>query len=450
MKAFLIAANKSGAGKTSITLALASYFARTSTVQTFKCATDYIDTSYHSGVTGRPCYNLDSFIQSPNDIADLFSFGSADADYVIVEGVRGLYEGLESLSDIGSTASIAKQLNLPVIIVVDARSITRSAAALVLGFQQFDPDVRIAGVILNNIGHGKHAEKAKEAIEYYCHVPVLGAIPRSAVMELSSRYLGLVPFREAVTTDEFRKKITEITDYVISHIDLEKFLSVFDERSSPSLPTRLQPAPEFGKTIAIASDEAFCFSYGDLIPVLRSCGCHVITFSPLRDELPDADGYIFGGGYPELFCQKLSANRKILSEIKNAAESGMPIYAECGGLMYLMDSIHVRENWQGMGFPATYPMCGVFSGTADIPVKKRLGYVEGTATLHAKTFTFKGHEFHYSNISLSAEYEFSYSLKRGYGIVDGCDGIRYRNVLASYTHLMPITVVAFLKELFFT
>ncbi|HJJ36911.1 MAG TPA: cobyrinate a,c-diamide synthase, partial [Methanocorpusculum sp.] len=436
MKTFLLAANRSGAGKTSVTLALAAYFARSSRVQTFKCATDYIDTSYHAGVTGRPCYNLDSFIQSPQDIADLFALGSADADYAIVEGVRGLFEGLEALSDIGSTASIAKCLDLPVILLVDARSITRSAAALVLGFQKFDPEVRIAGVILNNIGHGRHAEKAREAIEHYCGVPVLGAIPRSEMMELSSRYLGLVPFREAVTTDEFTKRIDEITDFVISHIDIEKLLSVCDERASPVIPDRLKPSLASGKTIAIASDEAFCFYYGELEPVLRSCGFRVITFSPLRDELPHADGYIFGGGYPELFAEKLSENRRILTRIREVADAGIPIYAECGGLMYLMDSIRIAADWHGISASAAYPMCGVFAGTATIPDRKRLGYVEGAVTLHGRTFPFKGHEFHYSSVALARPYEFGYTLNRGYGIVDGRDGVRYQNVLASYTHMM--------------
>ncbi|HJJ36081.1 MAG TPA: cobyrinate a,c-diamide synthase [Methanocorpusculum sp.] len=448
MKAFLLAANRSGAGKTSITLALAAYFSRTSKVQTFKCATDYIDTSYHAGVTGRPCYNLDSFVQSPEDINDLFSYGCSDADYAIVEGVRGLFEGIDAVSDCGSTASIAKRLNLPVILVVDARSITRSAAALVLGFQHFDPDVRIAGVILNNIGHGSHEAKAREAIEHYCHIPVLGAIPRSDIMELSSRYLGLVPFREAATADEFSRKLSEITEFVISHIDIETLLSVCDDRAVLPDAGRLQPSPECGKTIAIASDEAFCFYYGELVPVLRSCGYRVITFSPLRDELPAACGYIFGGGYPELFARNLSANTRMLEQIRNVADAGVPIYAECGGLLYLMDSIRVREGWHGAETDATYRMCGVFKGTAEIPVRKRLGYVEGTATLHGRTFPLKGHEFHYSSVSLAQEYAFSYSLRRGYGIADGRDGVRYRNVLASYTHLMPITVVEFLKELF--
>ncbi|HJJ55200.1 MAG TPA: cobyrinate a,c-diamide synthase [Methanocorpusculum sp.] len=448
MKAFLLAANKSGAGKTSITLAIASYFARTSVVQTFKCAMDYIDTSYHAGVTGRPCYNLDSFVQSPEDIRDLFSYACAGAEYAVIEGVRGLFEGIDALSDIGSTASIAKQLNLPVILVVDARSITRSAAALVLGFQQFDPDVRIAGVILNNIGHGGHEAKAREAIEHYCHIPVLGAIPRNeTIMELSSRYLGLVPFREAVTADEFSRKITEITEFVTAHIDMEKLLSVCDDRMVQPVADRMVPV-ESGKTIAIAMDEAFCFYYGELMPVLHSCGYQTITFSPLRDSLPKADGYIFGGGYPELFAGNLSANKQIREQIKNAADGGVPIYAECGGLMYLMDAILIRKGWHGSVESVAYEMCGVFQGTAQIPVRKRLGYVEGTATLHGRTFPLKGHEFHYSSVSLTGDYEFAYRLNRGYGIADGNDGVRYRNVIASYTHLMPITVREFLQEVF--
>ncbi len=448
MRAVLLAANRSGAGKTCITLALASYFSRTAKVQTFKCATDYIDTSYLAGVTGRPSYNLESFVQTPAKINELFTYGSSDADYAIVEGVRGLFEGLESLSEVGSTASIAKQLHLPVILIVDARSITRSAAALVLGFQHFDPEVNIAGIILNNIGHGKHAVKAKEAIEHYCKVPVLGAIPRNEIMELSSHYLGLVPFREASTGKEFTEKIAEITDFVVSHLDIEEIEAIFAEYRTEVQPRFLERKDGAGKTIAIAFDEAFCFYYGELDAVLRSFGCRVISFSPLRDTLPDADGYIFGGGYPELFAEKLAENKPMLEAVRESAEAGIPIYAECGGLLYLMDSMEIEGGWHGIQQSATYPFCGVISGTARIPDQKRLGYVEGTAELHGKTFSIKGHEFHYSSISPSPEYQYSYRLKRGFGISEGCDGLRYKNVLASYTHLMPIASYDFFKEFF--
>ena len=448
MKAVLIAGNKSGAGKTSITLALASYFSRTETVQTFKCATDYIDTSYHAGVTHRPCYNFDSYIQHEDEIAALFSVASAGADLALVEGVRGLFEGIEALSESGSTASIAKQLHLPVILVVDARSITRSAAALVLGFQHFDPEVAIVGVILNNIGHGSHGKKAKEAIEYYCGIPVLGLIPRSESMELSSRHLGLIPYLEAAGKSVFVDKIDEITDFVIRHLDIEKIEALLSDVSVSDTSHILDSASECRGTIGVAYDKAFCFYYGELDAVLASIGYRVIRFSPLSDTLPEADGYIFGGGYPELFAKELSENVEMLKQIKDAAERGVPIYAECGGLMYLMRSIEVMGGWHGIDKSATYTLCGVFEGVSRIPVRKRLGYVEGTIQIHEKTFPLKGHEFHYSGVFLAEKYQFSIKLNRGFGISDGFDGIRYKNVLASYTHLMPVSSRAFLKEFF--
>ena len=448
MKAVLFAGNKSGCGKTSITLSIASYFAKKKTVQTFKTATDYIDASYLAGVTHRPCYNLDTYVQSPEELKSLFSFGSSDTDICIVEGVRGLFEGAAALSDIGSTASVAKLLDIPVILIIDARSITRSAAALVLGFQQFDPGVRIAGVILNNTGHGNHAEKAKEAIEYYCHIPVLGAIPRNPLMNLSERHLGLVPFREAEKRQEFTEKISDITEFITSHLDMEKIESVAKEmHNGKSAITKSLSAAI--KTIAVAYDEAFCFYYGELETVLASCGCKTIRFSPLHDSvLPDADGYFFGGGYPELFAEALSRNESMRKSVIEKAEAGARIYAECGGLMYLMEKISLTAGFHDIPKTAEYDFCGEFKGTTKIPDKKRLGYVKGCAELNGKKFPLKGHEFHYSSVTPKEEYAFSYTLERGFGISDGNDGMQYKNVFAAYTHLMPISSIEFFREFF--
>lgn len=449
MKAVLFAGNKSGCGKTSITLSIASYFAKKKTVQTFKTATDYIDASYLAGVTHRPCYNLDTYVQSPEELKRLFSFGSADADICIVEGVRGLFEGIAALSDVGSTASVAKLLDIPVILILDARSITRSAAALVLGFQQFDPDVRIAGVILNNTGHGSHAEKAKEAIEYYCHIPVLGAIPRNPLMNLSERHLGLVPFREAEKRQEFTEKISDITEFVTSHLDMERIESIAKEM--PDEKSLFFPAssPVSKRTVAIAYDEAFCFYYGELESVLASCGCKTIRFSPLHDTvLPDADGYFFGGGYPELFAEALSRNESMRRSVKEKAEAGARIYAECGGLMYLMEKISLSAGFHDIPKTAEYEFCGVFKGMTKIPDTKRLGYVKGCTELNGKKFFLKGHEFHYSSVFPEEEYAFFCTLERGFGITDGKDGMRYKNVFAAYTHLMPVSSMEFFREFF--
>ena len=457
MKAALFSGNKSGSGKTVITTAVAGYLAKNAVVQTFKTATDYIDSSYLSGVTKRPCCNLDSFIQSEDELRALFAYGCRDADFGIVEGVRGLYEGESALSDAGSTASAAKLLNLPVILIVDAASITRSAAALVLGFQQFDPDVEIAGVILNNIGHGRHAEKAKDAIEHYCKIPVLGAVPKNPGLTLPSRHLGLVPYIEATEKDSFSEDMGRITEYIISHLDMDRIVEIFRDipEGSPALLCQDNPVFEelthpvpLSRRIAVAYDEAFCFYYGELDAVFASFGCEIIRFSPIRDELPEADGYFFGGGYPELFAESLSRNKKMCDAVKAAADSGAPVYAECGGLLYLMDSLVTEVGFHDIAASAVYELCGVFSGTAVIPDKKVLGYVEADAELNGKHFALKGHEFHYSGTALLKEYEFSFTLSRGYGISSGKDGVRYKNVLASYTHLMPVSARAFFKEFF--
>ncbi|HJJ38587.1 MAG TPA: Ni-sirohydrochlorin a,c-diamide synthase [Methanocorpusculum sp.] len=449
MKAVLFAGNKSGCGKTSITLAVASFFAKKKTVQTFKTATDYIDASYLAGVTHRPCYNLDTYVQSSEELKGLFAFGSADADISIIEGVRGLFEGVAALSDVGSTASAAKLLDVPVILIIDARSITRSAAALVLGFQQFDPEVKIAGVILNNTGHGRHAEKAKEAIEHYCGIPVLGAIPRNSLMNLSERHLGLVPFREAEGGQKFAEKISDITEWVTSHLDMEKIESAAKEMPEEENPSLLKPTPTLKKTVAVAYDEAFCFYYGELEAVLASCGCKTIRFSPLHDTvLPEADAYFFGGGYPELFAEALSKNISMRKSVREKAENGARIYAECGGLMYLMKKISLTAGFHDIAKTAEYEFCGVFTGTTKIPDRKRLGYVKGCAELNGKKFPLKGHEFHYSSVTPDEEYEYAYTLERGFGIADRRDAMRYKNVLAAYTHLMPVSAKEFFREFF--
>ncbi len=450
MKSLLISGDRSGAGKTSITLGLAGLLAKDAVVQTYKVAMDYIDTSYLSGVTGRPSYNLDTFVQTDEELAGLFSYGADGADIGIVEGVRGLYEGRDSFTDVGSTAAIAKRFSLPTILVVDARSITRSAAALVKGFQAFDPDVRIKGVILNNTGGGHHVTKATEAIEYYCGIPVLGAVPRSPEMDLSMRHLGLVPFVEGMRDPGFAKTIEGIIRHVGAHVDLEAIKALAEDVTpEPNQVTgSLASRPAASRRIAVAFDEAFTFYYGELEAVLQSQGCDVVRFSPLHDTLPDADGYIFGGGYPEMFAEELSRNTAMREAIHAKAKAGIPIYAECGGLMYLTRSITLKKGWLGRSEDAAYPMCGVFAGDTVMPAGKTLRYVEGSAVLAGKTYPFKGHEFHYSGVVMDPGTRFVYTLSRGTGIIDGKDGVVFNNTLGSYTHLMPVSAKGILAEIF--
>ena len=450
MRSLLISGDRSGAGKTSVTLAIAGLLSQESVVQTYKVAMDYIDTSYLAGVTGRPSYNLDTFVQTPEETAGLFAYGSAGAAYGIVEGVRGLYEGVDALTDTGSTASVAKLLDLPVILVINARSITRSAAALVKGFAAFDPDVRIEGVILNNVMGARHIGKAKQAVEHYCGVPVLGAVPRRPEMELAMRHLGLVPYREGSDAAEFHDRISFITEVIGEYVDIDRVREVAREmQPEPNAVTRmLAERPEPVMRIAVAYDEAFNFYYGELSAVLAGLGAEVVPFSPVHDRLPEADGYVFGGGYPELFSEELERNDAMREAVRETAENGVPIYAECGGLMYLTRSLTLEAGWQGRESGLSCEMFGVFPGDTRMPAGKVLGYVTGTASLPGGEFGFRGHEFHYSGISMDAGVSYAYRLSRGTGISGGRDGALVHRTLGAYTHLMPVSSRAMLGSFF--
>jgi cobyrinic acid a,c-diamide synthase len=443
MQALMISGDRSGSGKTSITLAIAALLSRRMKVQTFKVGMDYIDPSYLSAVTGRPCRNLDTFVMSQEEIFGVFAHGSKGADFALVEGVRGLFEGAESIDDTGSSAAVAKVLRIPVVLVVSARSITRSAAALVKGFQSFDHDVEIRGVILNNVSGAQHIRKASEAIEYHCGIPVIGAVPRMPEMELSMRHLGLIPYLEGRTNPGFGEKIGKITGVIGDHIDFDRLLSlstppiacsgtaekIFDVIHSPDV------------RIGVALDEAFNFYYADLFDVLRAGGAIPAPFSPLRDSLPDADGYIIGGGYPELFLSELEKNTLLRESVYEQCAAGTPVYAECGGLMYLTDRICLKSGWQGRKVDERYEMCGVFSGETIMPARRVVCYVEGESLEGSPLGPghFRGHEFHYSDVVLTPDTKFTFTLTRGHGITANLDGALKGNTIGSYTHLHPVS-----------
>jgi Ni-sirohydrochlorin a,c-diamide synthase len=441
MKSILITGDRSGSGKTSITLALAALLAKDHRVQTFKVGMDYIDPSYLAAVSGRPCRNLDSFTLGNNQVQEIFRFGCRGADITLVEGVRGLYEGADALTDTGSTAAIAKALDLPVVLVVSAQSITRSAAAIVKGFQSFDPSVRIAGVILNNIKGGSHRAKAVTAIEHYCGVPVIGAIPRMEEMQLAMRHLGLVPYREGSGRGDFDDRIGKITELIGQYVDLDRFTALMkDATDEKDAPTLFDLVPEADVRIGVAMDEAFNFYYADLFDILRTCGAETVPFSPVHDRLPEADGYIIGGGYPELFTRELEANDRMREAVRETARNGTPFYAECGGLMYLTERMTLRSGWQGREKEENSAMCGVFSGETRMPARRVVSYVEGESTAGSPVggARFRGHEFHYSEVALGRDTHFAYTLSRGIGIRENLDGAVVKNTLGSYTHLHPV------------
>jgi len=441
MKAFMISGDRSGSGKTSITLAIAALLSRKMQVQTFKVGMDYIDPSYLTGVTGKPCRNLDSFVMNPDQVRMVFDHGRQGADIAIVEGVRGLYEGAEALGDAGSSAAIAKALSLDIFLVVDARSITRSAAALVKGFAAFDPGVRIRGVILNNLKGESHREKAVVAIEHYCHVPVIGAIPRIPEMQLTMRHLGLVPFREGEEGADFLQRIERITEIIGKYVDIDRLLALAGEAPLPAarFPEFESPGPS-DVTIGVALDEAFNFYYCDLFDILHAAGAEFVPFSPVKGRLPGADGYIIGGGYPELFGKELEANDRMREAVREASRNGVPIFAECAGLMYLTDRITLNPGWQDIREERSFGMCSVFPGHTVLPARRIVSYVEGESLPGSLlgTARFRGHEFHYSDVILDPETRYLYRITRGTGIRDQLDGASVKRTLASYTHLHPV------------
>lgn len=449
MKSFLITGDRSGSGKTSITLGISAVLAREYKVQPFKVAMDYIDPSYLTGVTGRMCRNLDSYVMSGEQLRASYDNARADADIAVIEGVRGLYEGSDALADTGSTAEVAKMLDQNVIMVLNARSITRSAAAIVKGFCDFDPAIKIKGIILNQIISENHKEKATIAIEKTTGIPVIGAIPRYEKMGLTMRHLGLIPYLEGKGDAEFIKRVDKVAEIVGNNVDMDALLSIAGDIPSPSKkPDIFRAKSDCDIKVGVAVDEAFNFYYNDIFDILPSLGAEVVRFSPIHDRLPDADGYIFGGGYPEMFAKELEANDKMREAVREVSRNGTPIYAECGGLIYLTDEIVLKEGWEGRTADETFGLAGVFKGKTRMPTKRVIGYVNGVSDSRSPmgAGTFSGHEFHHSDVILADDTHYSYRLSRGKGIKDGLDGAVSHNTLASYTHLHPVASYEMFKN----
>jgi len=440
----ILAGDRSSAGKTTISVGIMALLKEQGlTVQPFKVGLDYIDPSYHSMITGNMGGNLDGYLMSDRAVVETFVHSSGSADIAVIEGVRGLYEGLESLSDVGSTAQIAKILRTPVILIVDAQSITRSTAAIVKGYREFDRGVNLRGVILNKIGSDRHADKARMAIEKYTGIEVLGAIPRSNAMKLTMRHLGSVPAREGASKVEgFDAKIEKIKESIRDNLNLKRIVEIAGE--APQIreqkPEIFTSGETCGVRIGVALDEAFNFYYKDNIDLLQCKGAEIVHFSPVHDKtIPEVDGLIIGGGYPEIFASELADNGAMRRSIYEASRRGMPIYAECGGLMYLMRSLDVEDG-------SRYAMAGVFEGVASMKHARTIGYVMGRfgtdTPIGQEGALFKGHEFHHSAITdLPPGTKFACRLDRGTGICNGLDGIISQNTLASYTHLHAASYV---------
>jgi len=351
-------------------------------------------------------------------VIDTFTRACAGADIAVIEGVMGMYDGVDG-SDFASTAHIARLLQAPVVLIVDAQGMSRSVHALIKGFTSLDPSVSIAGVIINKVGSDRH----RRMIESELSLPVFGWIPKREEMHVASRHLGLHMAHESGPLTGAGKVIEE-------HCDLNAILHV--ARSAPVLQTRFAPSVAHPPraTIGVAMDPAFCFYYEDNFDRLRTAGAQIVFFSPMADTLPEIDGLYLGGGYPELHLPELERS-PCTRALKNAINADMPIYAECGGLIYLTQEITADR---------TYRMCGAFPAQSEMTKKiQALGYVKGESVSNGSFLslagTISGHEFHYSQVHPDRDAGYVFRLSRGKGIISGNDGIFTQNALGMYTHV---------------
>jgi cobyrinic acid a,c-diamide synthase len=483
MSSFIIAGTHSGVGKTTIAIGLmAALRKRGMTVQPFKAGPDYIDPSFHRMICGRPSYNLDTWMMGVDGVKRIFHKVMANTEVEkmrsledekkistsqslnlltsastigIIEGVMGLFDGKDDNNSpntpSGSTAHIAKVLKLPIILIVDAKAMAQSAGAIVYGFERFAPDVKIAGVIFNRVGSERHFYMLKQAVEDRCNANVLGYIPRDEEISLPERHLGLVMAGDRVVSGQWSVVSKRLVSLIERFVDIKGILRIAncglriaDSKSKIQRPIHWMGAPKSEIIrIAVAMDDAFCFYYQENLDMLKELGAELVFFSPLKNKrLPKGiKGIYLGGGYPELYAKRLSANKLLAREIKDLAERNIPIYAECGGLMYLGKGLKDLKDRR-------YDMVGLFSYISKMTKKRMvLGYREVIATKDCpfmdKGEKIRGHEFHYSNID-----EPSNKIKKVYQLTNpptppfrkggkkgGLEGYLYKNTLSSYIHL---------------
>lgn len=437
MKKILIAGTYSGVGKTTLSLGIMKALKnRGLHVQPYKVGPDYIDPSYHSFITGYKSRNLDHYMLEDEKIKYLFNKASEEADVAVVEGVMGLFDGKGVDINECSSSYTSKLLKIPVILVINAKAMGASSAAMVLGYKMLDPDINICGVIANNVRTESHYKLVKESIEKYCNIPVLGYFPPNEKFSLPSRHLGLVPSEEMEALEE---KFDSLGDEIEKHIDLNQILALAE---SDEVESTFEPAKDLeklvdvkGKKMAVAYDKAFNFYYQDNLDLLKELGLELIYFSPLQDEaLPECDYVYIGGGFPEVFAKELAENVKMRTSIRNAHERQIPIYAECGGLMYLGEKLVTNEE-------TSFEMVGIFEGVSQMTSSlKRFGYCTGVAqeeSLLSKVGdTIKGHEFHHSEFETGEKT--AYLMKKNLSDDDSLGwrgGYSKGNTLATYLHI---------------
>jgi cobyrinic acid a,c-diamide synthase len=428
----VVAGVTSGVGKTTVAVAVMHALRKKRLkVQPFKVGPDFIDPSYHTFVTKRQSRNLDMWMMGRQGVLDCFATACQDADVAVIEGVMGLFDGMSGKDDFASTAHIARILDAPVVLVVDAGRGARSIAAIALGFLQFDKNVRIAGIILNNVAGDRHAGYVTDALAGKVKVPVLGIIRRSGQIRMKERHLGLVPAPELQETK--RRAIMQGTKYVADQIDIDRMLDLAGKSRLPDAPVRARLAKK--ARIAVALDESFNFYYADNFDVLRRSGAELEFFSPVHDpKLPeDIDGLVLGGGFPEVLADRLEKNSSMIRSVRKAVQDGMPVYGECGGLMYLTRSIRGYR-----GEKKARRMAGLVDADTLMTSRLTLNYTE--AKCSGPVFgraNLRGHEFHYSSIEdIARDSRFAYTMKKGKGVADGMDGFVVNGTgIAAYMHL---------------
>jgi len=441
-----ISAAKRNSGKTTISIALSRLLRdKGLSVQPFKKGPDFIDPMWLNIASGKRTYNLDFYFMSKNKIREHFIAHSLNSEISIVEGNHGLHDSFDIYGK-SSNAEMSKLLGLPVILLIDVGELNRGVVPLILGFQEFDKDVNIKGIILNKIHSKRHEKNLLRAVKYYTDLKVVGNIPNNPEFSVKQRHLGLL---STLSAGEVDKLVAEMSSKISEYIDLENIIKISkiadksypDIKNSRFLSVKNNIKRNAGNTlkIGLAYDNAFNFYYNENLEALENLGCEIIKFSPIGDaHLPDVDALYIGGGFPEIFSGELQANLSIRKEIKHKIEHGLPVYAECGGLMYLCKSISYENNFN--------EMVGVIDADVKLTKKpKGHGYTKlapyshergGEALWFNKIKLIKGHEFHHSFLEMPPDrYEFVFRMKKGCGVDGISDGISYKNVLAGYTHI---------------
>lgn len=424
----VLAGISSGVGKTSITCAIIYALKRSGySVQPFKVGPDYIDPSYLSTISKKDTYNLDVWLMGKEQLLESF-VSNSNSDISIIEGVMGYYDGYGGNSNFASTHHVSSITNSPVILTLDASKTARSIAATALGFVKFHHNSRIKGVILNKIASKKHEVLCRQALEN-TKLPILGVIPKNSEFSLESRHLGLIPTIENTKTE---KKIKQISKFISDYLDIEKIIKILQNPIPLKHPAK-KTSKKVQTTIGIGLDNSFNFYYRENLKALREEGANLKFFSPIKDsKLPKCDGLYIGGGFPEVLGTNLEKNHIMRKKIKEFSENNHPIYAECGGLMYLTKSIDYGKK--------KHRMAGVFDAKTIMTNKMKLNYTKGkiisTNIISSKKHQFYGHEFHYSKLEdVASDLKFAYELKIGDGIKNHYDGLLQDNTLASYGHL---------------